>query len=379
MLCALKPIRLILLLGISATTLSPCVWSQENSGARKAPTFITVLDSNREQDGLTGPVRRVRTETAKLSINSGKLIEGPRALLETTTYDPKGNRIDNAYYLVSTSHHTGREAYKYDNKGNITEMTLYDNNGSIVGKEAYTYELDAIGNWTKMVSSVAVLEAGKLSYEPIEVTYRTITYYFDGTIANINKSSSPTTAPAGSLTANPVEKQKPKVLYWPEGGAGLRSNITSNNQPVLPLAAGALNEPGQFKNLSGPAGTLTTDNKKGLGSSFVVKVDGEPPASLPKPTASLVSGGVANRKLITIPKPDYPEAAKRAGITGTVVVAVMIDPNGKVISTRVVSGHPLLQEAAVEAARQARFSPMLLSGRQAATSRVISFTFSNVQ
>lgn len=374
MLCPLKPIRLILLLGISAVALSPSVQSQENSSARKAPAFITILDSNREQDGLTGPVRRVRTETAKLSIKSSKLIEGPRALLETTTYDPKGNRIDNASYLVSTGHHAGREAYKYDNKGNITEMTLYDNNGSVVGKEAYKYELDAVGNWIKMVTSVAILEAGKLSYEPIEVTYRTITYYFDGTIAKTNSpTSSPVGVPVSFSAANAAEKQKPRVLYWPEGGAGLNSDDPGKNRPAggVPGEAERLNDP------SSRDGARITEGDKGAASNVVIKVDDKQPAG-PGPVSRLVTEGVPNNKLINIPKPGYPEAARRAGITGTVRVEVVVNGEGKVLLARALNGHPILQEAAVKAALQARFSPALLSGRQPTTSRVISFTFSNV-
>src|ERR1041384_6433553 len=131
-------------------------------------------DTDRARDGLNGPVRRVRTETAKVLVKDGKIVEGARVLLETATYDMKGVKIDNAYYLAAGGALTGKEVYKYDDKGNIIEMTLLNADGSIMTREVYQYEFDAMGNWTKMITSVAIIENSKLSYEPTEITYRSI-------------------------------------------------------------------------------------------------------------------------------------------------------------------------------------------------------------
>ena len=67
-------------------------------------------------------------------------------------------------------------------------MTVRDDRGAILSREAYSYEFDKFGNWTKMVTSLVVFENGELKREPIEVTYRTVTYYFDDTIAKIVES-----------------------------------------------------------------------------------------------------------------------------------------------------------------------------------------------
>jgi hypothetical protein len=150
--------------------------------------------NDREQDGLQGPVRRVKTETAKLTVKNGKPLEGPRVLLETTTYDNKGAKVDNAYFLAAGGSLTGKEVYKYDDKGNIVEMTLTNEDGTLQAKELYTYEFDAVGNWTKMTTNVAMIEGGRLSYEPTEVTYRTIAYYLDA--AMVAKMSQPAVQPA---------------------------------------------------------------------------------------------------------------------------------------------------------------------------------------
>jgi tetratricopeptide (TPR) repeat protein len=145
---------------------------------------ITVLDSTKDQDGLLGSVRRVKTETARIELKDGRQVEGPSQLIEITTYGIKGNRIENTSYPAGGGL-VGKEEYKYDERGHITEMTVRDDRGSIVSREAYSYEFDKFGNWTRMLTSLVVFENGELKREPVEVTYRTMTYYFDDTVAKI--------------------------------------------------------------------------------------------------------------------------------------------------------------------------------------------------
>lgn len=102
-----------------------------------------------------------------------------------------------------------------------------------------------------------------------------------------------------------------------------------------------------------------------------------PPPAAPSPTprAAPISGGVLNGKAISLPKPNYPPIARAARASGTVVVQVLIDENGNVVSAKAVSGHPLLQAVAVSAARQARFSPTKLSGQPVKVTGVIQYNF----
>ena len=158
--------------------------SQAQNATVTTRAAITVLDSTKEQDGLLGSVRRVKTETAKIDFKDGRPVEGPPQLVEITTYGIKGDRIENTSYPLKGGL-VGKEEYKYDKRGNITEMTVRDDRGAIVSREAYDYEFDKFGNWTKMVTSLVLFENGELKREPIEVTYRTVTYYFDDTVAKI--------------------------------------------------------------------------------------------------------------------------------------------------------------------------------------------------
>src|SRR2546423_137721 len=142
-------------------------------------------ETDRGRDGFTGPVRRVRSEVAKLSNVAGKVEEGKRAVLETAEYDANGVKTQNQYFPVSNSSLTGREVYKYDDKGNISEMTLVNKDGSLLSREVYRYDFDSVGNWVKMTTSVLVIENGKIEFEPTEVTYRTIFYYLDSSTAKL--------------------------------------------------------------------------------------------------------------------------------------------------------------------------------------------------
>jgi len=64
-----------------------------------------------------------------------------------------------------------------------------------------------------------------------------------------------------------------------------------------------------------------------------------------------------SRKVKSKVAPAYPELARRMSISGVVKVQVVVAPNGSVKSTKVVGGHPLLVNAAVDAVKKWRFDP----------------------
>jgi len=94
-----------------------------------------------------------------------------------------------------------------------------------------------------------------------------------------------------------------------------------------------------------------------------------------KAPPKMISGGILNGKAISLPHPEYPQAAAAVRASGAVSVQVMIDEEGKVISAAAASGHPLLRAAAEDAARKAVFSPTLLSGNPVKVSGIIVYNF----
>ena len=91
--------------------------------------------------------------------------------------------------------------------------------------------------------------------------------------------------------------------------------------------------------------------------------------------ADAVPGGALDGKAVSKPAPSYPALAKAARASGTVTVRVLVDEQGHVVSARGVTGHPLLQQAAVAAARQARFSPTVRDGAPVKVSGVLTYNF----
>jgi periplasmic protein TonB len=154
--------------------------------------------------------------------------------------------------------------------------------------------------------------------------------------------------------------EKSKVPPVPPGGAVI------GNRNIDPVNSG------------GPIGEGTgVGIPGGTGTGPPARVADEPPPPPPKPQVpkAPISGGVLNGKAISLPKPPYPAIARAAHASGTVTVQVTIDENGSVISAHAVGGHPLLQQAAVSAARQARFSPTKLSGQPVKVTGVITYNF----
>ena len=325
-------------------------------------------DTDRDRDGLAGPVRRVRTETVKLTTKAGKTVEGQRAVMEVVAYDIKGNKIENAYFPVAGAALTGKEVYKYDDKGNIAEMTLLNADGSLLSKETYTYEFDTFGNWTKMTTSIALIEGGKLSYEPTEVTYRMITYYLDeATLAKLTQPA----APAAEVAAAPAQQNSFNASK-PSANASQPASAAAD-KTVAPLPSG-----GSLvkTNMGTPDSAL--HQLGNVAASSALKVEGEPPPvapRVPKPLLKPVSGGVLNGKAVDLPKPVYPPTARNAHAAGLVTVEVVIDEKGKVIAAKATSGHVLLREVAEQAAKGARFSPTLLSGQPVKVSGEINYNF----
>ncbi|MEO6723879.1 MAG: energy transducer TonB, partial [Blastocatellia bacterium] len=89
-----------------------------------------------------------------------------------------------------------------------------------------------------------------------------------------------------------------------------------------------------------------------------------------------VSGGVLQGNAIKKPQPAYPAVAKAAKASGPVQVQITISEEGKVIDAAAISGHPLLRDASLEAARQWEFKPTELSGVPVKVQGVLTFNFS---
>ncbi len=87
------------------------------------------------------------------------------------------------------------------------------------------------------------------------------------------------------------------------------------------------------------------------------------------------SGGVLQGSATKRVEPTYPPLAKAARVSGSVVVEVTVDEEGHVISARAISGHPLLKDSAIAAARGWLFAPTTLQGVPVKVIGTITFNY----
>jgi protein TonB len=101
-----------------------------------------------------------------------------------------------------------------------------------------------------------------------------------------------------------------------------------------------------------------------------------PPPPKPVTPARIKQGGnVTAASIVTQTRPVYPPLARQARIQGTVTLHAIIDKDGRVAQLEVVSGHPLLVQAALDAVKQWRYKPTLLNGDPVEVDTTIQVTF----
>ena len=262
---------------------------------------------------------------------------------------------------------------------NISEMTLSKHDGSLLSKEVYKYEFDFAGHWNKMTTSVAVIEGGKMSFEPTEVTYRSIMYYLDENMMKMAQPASqpapppagqPNTSasvPAGNVAGANLENKTAAVM--PKSSAN--SNNSNSTHKISPSLPGAV--PNASDKLSGLGSVeLTGATPDSNVEATTVNIESEPPPPAPRPVLKPVSGGVLNVLRSVLPSPSYPETARRLRTSGKLRWRYS-RRTGKVISAVATSGPPLLRDVAVQAASRARFSPTTLSGQPVKVSGLINY------
>ncbi len=199
---------------------------------------------------------------------------------------------------------------------------------------------------TALIAPVPVPQAAKTEAKPEKVIIEKNVDVRRELIANVDRPDLvPKTVSAKASDVPPVRNNVVTMVG------------TSNSNAVAPMAPG--NGTGSI--ISAPA---------------KVEIKDEPPPPAPKPTPHApISGGVLNGRAVHLVTPPYPAIARSAHASGAVQVQVLIDENGNVISARAMSGHPLLQAAAVAAARSSKFTPTKLSGQPVKVNGVIIYNF----
>jgi TonB family protein len=156
-------------------------------------------------------------------------------------------------------------------------------------------------------------------------------------------------------TGSPSELEKSLHLLEP---------IQFLDEPISPSDAGGL------------PGTVPGDPPKGIVAGVINSDPRQSPSG--RPLRVRVSQGVSQGLCVKRVNPQYPEEARHGRIQGQVVLQVEIDKNGDMKNVTLVSGHPLLAAAAMEAVKQWKYKPYLLEGQPVAvdTQVIVNFTLS---
>jgi len=93
------------------------------------------------------------------------------------------------------------------------------------------------------------------------------------------------------------------------------------------------------------------------------------------PQSVTVGQSVMAGQIVAKVAPIYPPLARQARVQGAVVLEATISENGEIVDLHVVSGHPMLVTAAVEAVKQWRYRPYLLNGQPVSVQTQIQVNF----
>ena len=100
-----------------------------------------------------------------------------------------------------------------------------------------------------------------------------------------------------------------------------------------------------------------------------------PPSSSGPKAPVRVGGKVRAPKSVYTPAPYYPVIARQTKIQGTVVIDAVLDESGRVVEARVVSGHPLLIQAALDTVKEWRYEPSYLNNQPISVALIVNVSF----
>jgi TonB family protein len=109
-----------------------------------------------------------------------------------------------------------------------------------------------------------------------------------------------------------------------------------------------------------------------------IAISSDPGKSIAVPQRIRISSGVAQGLLEQKVKPVYPPDARDQGIQGVVTLQAIIDKEGNVANLQLISGHPLLAPAAIEAVKQWKYRPYLLNGNPLEVNTQVQVNFTLV-
>ncbi|MGH9490241.1 MAG: energy transducer TonB, partial [Terriglobales bacterium] len=127
---------------------------------------------------------------------------------------------------------------------------------------------------------------------------------------------------------------------------------------------------------SGVVGGFSTGGAVGGVIGGLANSAAPPPPPPAAPSGPIhIGGDVEAANCISCPYPRYPDLARQARISGAVVLHAIIGKDGRIKDLRLISGHPMLVGAAMQAVRNWRYHPTVLDGQPVEVDTEITINF----
>lgn len=246
-------------------------------------------------------------------------------------------------------------------------------------KRRSSFFLATVASYALFLFAAGVV--GVLTYDA-QVEAQTTDMMVDIWIPPVNRvePDRPRPAPRPASNNNRVSQRPTRPILYESVNNPLKppETVSANPNPIPPAPPGAVEAPYVSDPPAAPSSSpCETCTGNDTSASPVVTENRTPPPVVEpeKPTTLRVSPGVIIAKVVALPKPMYPPLAKAARVQGPVNVQILIDETGKVVSAQAVKGSAMLTQAAVDAARRARFTPTKLGDQPVKVQGVITYNF----
>jgi len=250
-------------------------------------------------------------------------------------------------------------------------------------KRRTSFFLATVASYSLILFTAAIV--GVITYDA-QVEAQTTEMQIDYFIPPVDRNVTPERPREPSAVRPPRPANAPVNRNLTESVRTAEATTTTNDPSRVPdnVGAKAANVPpvtGKYRigNQNADPPSVTPDTSSCVTCSGtaanVVPTEAAPIPPKPKPSVVRAPSSIILSKVIDMPKPSYPVLAKQARIQGPVNVQILIDETGRVVSAQAVKGSPMLTQAAVDAARRARFTPTKLGNDPVKVQGVITYNF----
>jgi protein TonB len=357
----------------------------ELPGDDDAAPSIATLDS----DASAAEEQALALAAASTSENSrstfGSFAGGTTlAAAHSSSTDDFGARLDSSFGASTSQGAQPRVNWLLISAGAAVLLTVLG--GGLYFRSRSTNSRTATANPPPAVQQPAEAVQPPVSSDSVQSPAENSTAQLPAVLSSPAAQLSTTISSPAAVIPNPATTNKPAASAPPPPAASPKQLTPSvkpgmmsqslNSHPTPAQRA----DPGRME----AAPVVVAPAESDVNSAALSGISSSPrvPALPPPPTPTTqpegpvkIGGDVKEPRLISSVLPVYPLAARQTGVEGEVIVNTTIDKNGSVVGVHVISGPPLLRQAALDALRRWKYDPSRLNGQPVAVEMQITIKF----